>query len=218
MKELLAIREQVDEELRATRIVSGILSGQFELPTYACYLTNTRYYAQFSPVVMALGAARCAASHPALSVYLLRHAAEEHGHDAWALADLADLGVPEAEALAATPVPACAALVGYVHFLAGHANPVALFGWMYVLEAVGNDLGTIAGEHLARALAGSPAVRFVAGHGVADTDHAAELTEQIERHVTAARDRADVLDAARVVADLYLRMFHEIGGERAQWA
>jgi heme oxygenase len=170
---------------------------------------------------MALGASRCTVTHPKLAAYLLHHASDEQGHDAWALADLADLGVPEAEALALRPVPACAAMVGYVHFLAGHANPVGLFGWMYVLEAVGNDLGTIVGKQLASGIGGGGGgkgpVRFVAGHGVADKDHTAELAEQISAHVTTPSDRADVAEAATVVADLYLRMFREIGGEEARW-
>jgi heme oxygenase len=222
MQELLAIRKRVYDELCATRIVRGVLDGKPDLAAYKRYLANAHWYAQFSPVVMALGASRCSASHPALSAYLLHHAADEQGHDAWALADLADLGVPRDEALALRPVPACAAMVGYVHFLAGHANPVALFGWMYVLEAVGNDLGTIVGKQLASGIGGGGGggkgpVRFVAGHGIADTDHTAELAEQIAAHVKTPADRADVVEAATVVADLYLRMFREIGGEEARW-
>jgi pyrroloquinoline quinone (PQQ) biosynthesis protein C len=222
MEVLLAIRKRVYEELCATRIVRGVLDGKPDLAAYRGYLANARWYAQYSPVVMALGASRCSASHPELAAYLLHHAAEEQGHDGWALADLADLGVPQAEALAMRPVPSCAALVGYVHYLAGHANPVALFGWMYVLEAVGNDLGTIVGKQLAQGIGGGGGgkgpVRFVAGHGIADTDHTAELAEQISAHVRAPEDQAAVAEAATVVADLYLRMFREIGGEQARWA
>jgi heme oxygenase len=219
MQELLSIRRRMNDELRTTRIVRELLADRFELEPYLRYLVNARYYAQFSPVIMALGASRSTATHPELARYLLHHAGEEQGHDAWALQDLDDLGVGEMEALTARPVPACAGLVGYTHFLAGHANPVALFGWMYVLEAVGSDLGTIAGRQLVAALGDkASAVRFVAGHGVADADHATELADQIERYVTAAADRADVVYAAEVVADLFLRMYREIGGETARWA
>lgn len=223
MEQLLSTRRHVYDELCSTRIVRGVLDGKPDLAAYRRYLANARWYAQFSPVVMALGAARCNASHPELSTYLLHHAADEQGHDAWALADLADLGVSREEALALRPVPSCAALVGYVHFLAAHANPVALFGWMYILEAVGNDLGTIVGKQLASGIGGGRGggkgpVRFVAGHGIADTDHTAELTEQIAQHVKSPQDRADVAEAATVVADLYLRMFREIGGEQVRWA
>jgi heme oxygenase len=220
MEALVDLRKRVVDELRATRVVKGVLEGRPDREGYVRYLLNVRYYAQFSPVLMSLGASRCMASHPDLARYLLRHAAEEQGHDAWALADLADLGVPREEALAATPVPSCRALVGYVHFVAGHANPIGLFGWMYVLEAVGNDLGTLVGQHLREGLSGGGAggaVRFVAGHGEADTDHTKDLTDQLAAHVTAEADRAAVADVGEVVADLYLRMFREVGRERARW-
>lgn len=218
MDELVTIRKRVYEELSTTRIVKQVLGGSPDLEGYKRYLMNAWSYARFSPVVMALGASRCVASHPELSRYLLRHASEEAGHDAWALADLEDLGVAAATTRASRPVNACAALVGYVHYLAGFGNPVALFGWMYVLEAVGKDLGTLAGRELAKGLGGSQAVRFVAGHGSADSAHTDELAEQIREFVKREDDRRDVAEAASVVADLYLRMFREIGGERIAWA
>lgn len=219
MEQLAAIRKHVHDELVSTRIVRNILAGEPDLEAYKRYLVNVRYYAQFSPVVMALGASRCVATHPDLAGYLLHHADEEKGHDAWALADLADLGMEREEALTARPVDACQALVGYIHFLAGHDRAIALFGWMFVLEAVGNDLGTLAGQKLGEGLGDAKkAVRFVAGHGVADTDHTREIVEQIDKYVTAPEDQEAVLRASEVVADLYLRMFRELGGEKASWA
>jgi pyrroloquinoline quinone (PQQ) biosynthesis protein C len=220
MTTLLELRKNVEQELRATRIVAGVLEGRLRPEDYVGYLANARYYAQFSPVLMAQGAARCMASHPELARYLLHHAEEEQGHDSWALEDLADLGVPKEQALAMQPVRSCRALVGYVHYLAGTANPVGLFGWMYVLEAVGKDLGTIVGAALEGAMpkGRTGAVRFVARHGEADADHAEDLAEQIRDHVREEGDRAAVLDAAEVVADLYLRMFRELGGEQPRWS
>jgi heme oxygenase len=79
------------------------------------------------------------------------------------------------------------------------------------LEAVGSDLGGEAASRLKQGLGlGDDAVRFVAGHGKADKAHTRELSEEISGHVVAARDRAEVLHAAEVSADLYVRMFREI--------
>ena len=168
---------------------------------------------------MALGGSRCIREHPELGRYLIHHGEEEAGHDRWALQDLMDLGVDEAAALAAEPVNACRSLVGYVHFLAGHANPLGLFGWMYILEAVGEDLGKIAGIQLMKHLGDAKsAIRFVAGHGEADAKHAPEIAAMIQAHVHEASDMDAIAEAASVVKDLYLRMFREIGCEREQWA
>jgi pyrroloquinoline quinone (PQQ) biosynthesis protein C len=217
---LLEVRKRVLADLTSAKGVRALLSGRLEREAYVRYLVNARHYAQYSPRVMALAAARCMGTHPELATYLLHHADEEQGHDRWALQDLRDLGVSEAEALAARPVPSCAAMVGYVHYVAAFANPVGLFGWMYVLEAVGDDFGTLAGKALGAAVGAGgsePPIRFVARHGVADAGHTRELADQIRSHVRGA-DQADVRHVADVVADLYVRMFREIGGEQPAWA
>ncbi len=219
MPRLRELRALVRAELQTTRILRGVLEGQAVREHYAAYLTNVWHYAGFSPVIMAQAGSRLSMTHPELALYLLSHARDEHGHDEWALRDLGELGIAPEDVRATLPVPACAALVGYVRNIATHGNPVGVFGWMYILEAVGADLGTLAGEKLRSGFAATPeAVRFVAGHGAADTDHTVEIEEQIMRNITDGDDAAAVLDAARVVADLYLAMFRQIGGERPSWA
>lgn len=219
MGHLVAVRQRVLAELNDVRAIKALFSGKPDLAAYARYLVNAYHYAQYSPKVMALAAARTTDSHPELSRYLLHHADEEQGHHKWALADLLDLGVSETEARATRPVPACAAMIGYVHYVAAYTNPIGLFGWMYVLEAVGNDLGATAAKQLKAALgpkASDRGLRFVSRHGVSDADHTKDLSEQIEAHVR-GDDMADVCHVADVAADLYARIFREIGGERPEW-
>lgn len=218
MEVLREIRAETISELASCRIVAEALAGKSRREDYVAYLTNVYHYARFSPVIMAAAAARSVQTHPELSLYLLRHAAEEQGHDGWALEDLGKLGVSEAEVAATRPTPCCAALVGYVHDLATSGNPIATFGWMYILEAVGADIGTVAGEQLGNAHeAADGPVKFVAGHGVADTDHSTEIEEQIRTFVKDPEDRATVCETARVVSHLYTTMFRQIGGEEARW-
>jgi hypothetical protein len=208
---LLETRSRVRDGLSATPIVRAALGGQPDLGLYARYLMNAYHYSQHSAKIMALGAARCLDEHPELAAYLLRHAEEERGHHEWALADLEGLQISGDAARASRPTRACAAMVGYVYYTASFANPVGLFGWMYVLEAVGEDLGAVVTRQLTAApgLAGS--LRFVAGHAVSDVGHTHELAEQIEQHVRRAEDWAAVEQVADVVGDLYVRMFQEIG-------
>lgn len=218
MEHLLEVRKQVLKGLRDTKIIKTLFAGTPDLGAYVRYLINAHHYAQHSPKVMAIAAARCMDMHPALATYLLHHAHEEQGHEQWALEDLRDLDVSEAAVRAARPVPSCAAMVGYVHYIAGYANPLGLFGWMYVLEAVGDDLGTLVAQRL-KDVSGLPqgGMRFIARHGISDTDHTQELTQHIQRHVRQDADLADLSQVADVVADLYMRMFREIGEEHQQW-
>jgi heme oxygenase len=187
--------------------------------TYVRYLTNVHYYAQFSPRVMAIAAARCMGTSDALGSYLLRHSEEELGHDAWAREDLHDLGIDDAQIDSSRAVLSCEAMVGYINYIAAIGNPIGLFGWMYVLEGVGSDVGPQAAEAVCQALhlSDGEGLRFIARHGVTDAQHAHDLGDQIEQHVQRTEDARAVEAVAEVIAELYVRMFREIGGEKATW-
>jgi pyrroloquinoline quinone (PQQ) biosynthesis protein C len=199
------------QELCAIEAVKAVLAGQPDLALYRRYLQNVFHYATHSAEVIALAGARCTRSHPEASRYLLHHAEEEMGHELWALDDLKALGVEEAAVKASRPVPACAAMIAFEYYTAGRANPVGLFGWLYVLESMGDDLGgRIAAGLQGRLGAGKRGVKFVAGHGVADHDHTADLTQVISEHIRAPQDIDDVNHVADVIADLFVRMFHQL--------
>jgi pyrroloquinoline quinone (PQQ) biosynthesis protein C len=220
IEDLLSLRDRVRSELMDTRVVRSLFDGRLDAAAYVRYLQNVYCYAQHSPVVMALAAARCTDTHPELSAYLLKHAREEMGHDRWAFDDLRDLGVSEEAIRASQPVPSCEAMIAHMYYTAAHANPIGLFGWMYVLEAVGSDLGTAVARQLTMASAGSTAGehRFVSRHGITDVDHTQELAEQIGTYVRSAEDQRDVLRVAETIVWLYARIFREIGQEKERWA
>jgi hypothetical protein len=69
-----------------------------------------------------------------LAAYLARHIPEERGHDLWMREDLALLG-EDVAALDAAPTPILAAsLVGAQYTWIHHAHPVAILGYLAVLE------------------------------------------------------------------------------------
>jgi pyrroloquinoline quinone (PQQ) biosynthesis protein C len=211
MEHLLRVRQRVLNDLTGIGAIRSVLAGTPDLALYARYLTNVFHYACHSAEVIALAGARCARSHAELSRYLLHHAEEEMGHELWALEDLAALGVDVAQVRDTRPVPACAAMIAFEYYVAGRTNPVGLFGWLYVLEALGDDLGKRVAAGLHGALGSTNrGIKFVAGHGVADHDHTADLTRVISTHIIAREDVADVNHVADVSADLYVRMFHQI--------
>jgi hypothetical protein len=210
MDHLLAVRRQVFSGITSIGAVQKVLSGSPNINVYQRYLKNVYYYACHSAAVIAVAGSRCVNTHPELAHYLMRHANEELGHERWALNDLVQLGVPEAEVRASRPVPACAAMVGFEYLVAERLNPVGIFGWLYTLEAMGNDLGGTIGEAMKAAIGKGGGVKFVEGHGVADHDHTDDLTQVIEHRIKDASDRADIDFVADVIADLYVRMFEQI--------
>ncbi len=210
MEHLIEVRRNVLERIRASSALTGILSGERSREIYIEYLMNVWHYAQHSAVVIGMAGARAVPENPKLADYLLHHAREELGHEQWALQDLAALGIGGEKVKASRPVTSCAAMIGYEYYVAGHANPVGLFGWLYVLESMGDDLGHVVSQHIGDNLGLKSAVKFLAGHGEADEAHTADLTVQISDNVR-PEDRPDVHHVADVIAELYTGMFEEIG-------
>lgn len=82
-------------------------------------------------------AAALAAHDPAcaaLTAYLAQHVPEERHHDDWLLDDLEVLGVSRASVWARQPSPTVAALVGAQYYWIQHHHPVAVLGYIAVLE------------------------------------------------------------------------------------
>ncbi|MFL5586807.1 MAG: iron-containing redox enzyme family protein [Ktedonobacteraceae bacterium] len=66
--------------------------------------------------------------------YLTEHILEERHHDEWILDDLEVLGLSRKDVLSKIPSPTVAALVGAQYYWIFHYHPVALLGYIAVLE------------------------------------------------------------------------------------
>lgn len=78
-----------------------------------------------------------------LARYLERHIPEERGHDDWLLADLEVLGWPPEAVWEQIPPAALAAVVGSQYYWIRHDHPVALLGYIAVLEGYPPDADRI---------------------------------------------------------------------------
>lgn len=70
-----------------------------------------------------------------LGPYLTHHIEEEMHHDEWTLQDFEFLGVSRAHVLASIPAGNIAALVGAQYYWILHHHPVAILGYMIMLES-----------------------------------------------------------------------------------
>jgi hypothetical protein len=116
-----------------------------------------------------------------LAEYLAAHIDEERGHDEWALQDLDAAGVGRDAALASIPPAQTAALVGAQYYWIEHHHPVALLGYILVLEDGPADSDLFLDE--LRARSGFPAAAFetLRHHGRLDAGHRADLDRLIDR-------------------------------------
>jgi len=72
--------------------------------------------------------------------YFRKHIPEETGHDEWVLGDLEVLGFKREEILKRVPPPSAAELAGAQYYWIRHVHPVALLGFIAVLEGTPPDV------------------------------------------------------------------------------
>jgi hypothetical protein len=116
-----------------------------------------------------------------LAEYLAVHIDEERDHDAWALEDLDAAGVGREAALASVPPAQTAALVGAQYYWIEHHHPVALLGYILVLEDGPADADLFLDDLRARSGFPASAFRTLRHHGRLDAGHRADLDHLVDR-------------------------------------
>lgn len=125
---------------------------------------------------------RLAGSDPvagSLVEYYEKHIDEERDHDVWTLNDLESIGLRSADILRLTPLPAVAQFVGSQYYWVQHHHPVALLGYIAVLEGSPPSVEHI--ERLKR-VTGYPddLLRTYAFHGRVDPHHTDDLNRALD--------------------------------------
>ncbi|MET8100348.1 iron-containing redox enzyme family protein [Streptomyces sp. NPDC005236] len=188
---------------------------------YRRYLRAMHQVIRASVPLMERAAARCEAlprdpvTGP-LARYLRSHAEEERGHDDWLLADAAATGTAPGELTDTVPPAHVAALAGAQYYWIEHSHPVALLGYIAVLE--GNAPAPGLASRLARET-GLPQAAFetVRLHADLDDGHSADLDLLIERLPLDAAQRSLVaVSALHTVASL-AELFDRITAAPTEW-
>ncbi|MFE1285821.1 iron-containing redox enzyme family protein [Streptomyces sp. NPDC058751] len=188
---------------------------------YRRYLRAMHQVIRASVPLMERAAARCGAlprdpvARP-LAGYLRAHAEEERGHDDWLLADAAAAGTAPDELTGPVPPPHVAALVGAQYYWLEHCHPVALLGYIAVLE--GNAPAPGLAGRLARET-GLPLAAFetVRLHADLDDGHSSDLDRLMERLPLDTAQRSLVaVSALHTVASL-AELFDRITAVPTEW-
>jgi hypothetical protein len=111
-----------------------------------------------------------------LASYLERHIEEERHHDLWLLEDLESVNIARAEVLADAPPPSVADMVGAQYYWIHHHDPVALVGYMLMLECNAPTPATIADLQRRSGLPES-FFRTHRVHAELDPDHQSDLLD-----------------------------------------
>ena len=181
------LRWKVEFALPALRTAAHRLAAHPRIAElYPEYLIQSHWVVRASVPLMEAARARAvelgAADSEAdgLVAYLTEHISEELHHDDWLLEDLEVIGFERRAVLARPPAAAAAALVGAQYYWIHHSHPVALMGYMSVLEGQASSQAQI--EQLVdRTGYDRRAFRTLFEHADLDHHHADELHRTLDR-------------------------------------
>lgn len=114
-----------------------------------------------------------------LARYLPEHILEEVDHDAWILEDLKWIGVDRGSVLERPPSHRVAALVGAQYYWIHHYHPVALLGYMAVLEGFPPSLTSVE-QLIERTGFDRRAFRTILEHAVIDNCHGEDVFRLVD--------------------------------------
>ncbi|MFJ5819455.1 iron-containing redox enzyme family protein [Streptomyces sp. NPDC093108] len=145
-----------------------------------------------------------------LAAYLAGHIREEAEHDTWLLEDLTAAGSGPRAALEPVPSPLVASLAGAQYYWIEHHHPVALLGYIAVLEGHAPAAGLA--PRLARATGlPAPAFRTVHEHARLDDGHADELYALLDRLPLSRGQETAVAVSALHTTDALTQLFVRLG-------
>ncbi|MBB5206529.1 TenA family transcriptional regulator [Chiayiivirga flava] len=210
--------ETLQQQTQAER--AGLLSapliqrclhhGQFDLSEYTAFLTEAFHHVRHTvPLLMAVGS-RLPMEKEAFRTAIAEYIDEELGHQEWILNDLAACGADADAVRHGQPGAATELMVAYAYDTVMRRNPMGFFGMVFVLEGTSISLATRAADIIQQRLhLPDKAFSYLRSHGSLDQEHML-FFETLMNRVEDARDREDILHAARRFFRLYGDIFRSI--------
>lgn len=115
-----------------------------------------------------------------LAGYYAEHLEEERDHERWTLDDLEAAGLPRSEVLSLLPPASMASAVGAQYYWVLHHHPVALLGYLAVLEGR-PSMESCFDEIAERSGLPADAFRVMRLHARLDPDHRDEIGRLLDR-------------------------------------
>ena len=212
------LREKIELVLPGVLAASRELSTDPRLPDlYPEYLFTVHCVIRASVPLMEAARTRAeglGAGDPVavqLAAYLGQHIPEELHHDEWLLDDLAVLGREAEATLARPPSATVAGLVGAQYYWIFHFHPVALLGYIAVLEGYPPSPDQVE-ELIERTGFGRDAFRTLISHAELDPGHRDELDELLDG-LTLTPEQSSVMGLSAMYSGLMLaRTLEEVMG------
>jgi Iron-containing redox enzyme len=142
--------------------------------------------------------------------WCLCHAEEEHEHPLWFLEDLVAIGCDQQQIVCAVPEDEILDLLGAQFALAATAEPAAILGFFFTMEAHPSDAASIVAlsDRLGIPKEGLRTILF---HAEEDLEHAAVIRDMVERYGHGGAFPAMCRSAVRSLAG-WTRLFYRYSG------
>jgi hypothetical protein len=172
----------------------SLFTGPGARPVYVDYLLTMHGVVRASVPLLERAVEECARRADdrlcrELVGYYEQHRLEEWGHDRWLLDDLAVVGLDPDDVLRHIPPATVAALVGPQFYWVAHDHPVALMGYLAVLEGAPASAELL--DRMEEAT-GWPRAAFstIERHAALDHGHRDDIDERIDTLPLSERDEA----------------------------
>jgi Iron-containing redox enzyme len=152
-----------------------------------------------------------------LTKYFGQHVNEERHHDDWLLDDIGELGISPETVWARTPSPTVASLVGSQYYWIHHHHPVALLGYIAVLEGNPPEEGQIA-EVIERTGLPERAFRTSIKHARLDPHHRDDLNAALDAMPLTGEQETLVAISALETQHLLAISLHDVVKDHSQAA
>ncbi|WP_172962362.1 TenA family transcriptional regulator [Hydrocarboniclastica marina] len=207
---LQARTEAERQHVTQAPVVKAIAEGRFDLESYTWFLTQAYHHVKHTvPLMMSCGA-RLPERLEFVRKALVEYIDEEYGHQEWILNDLEACGVSKADSRASAPHLSIKLMVAYLYDQIERGNPAAFFGMVQVLEGTSIELATPLGQAIQEQLQlPDTAFSYLFSHGALDQAHF-EFFRNLMDGITEPQDQQAIVEAAKVVYQLYGDMLHSI--------
>lgn len=185
--------------------------------TYLAFLGQAYHHVHHTCPLMQRAASRCVGAGDAVyKSALAAYIAEETGHDAWILEDIAAMGGDPQAVRQSEPDVCCRRLIHYAYYTIDEISPYALMGMVHVLEGMSAALAGQAAETIRTNLGGSDAAgfRYLTSHGCLDQEHVAFFQTLVNGFTDRTVQNA-IVSTSRAVYGLYGDIFQSLESEDA---
>jgi len=185
------------------------LSGQIGRQAYLDYLAQAYHHVRHTVPLMRAARVRLQ-DRPEIIAALDEYIAEEEGHEAWILSDIAAAGGDSERVRLGEPPAAARAMVRHAYDRIENGNPVSFFGMVYVLESVSVAFAQRGARAVADNLGLPPeAFTYLTSHGALDQEHMAFFAALVNG-LRRENDRTAIIAMAQEMFQLFGAIFASI--------